>query len=260
MAVSEQDLQALKPAGAGGGTVSRLSRMLGTARLWLDGILRQIRRLLSLTVFSSLARRIIVLNLAGLAVLVIGILLLNQWRTGLIEARVQSLRVQGEIISAAIAASATVDSDVITVNPDRLLELQGSNTVSPLSFFDPSLEFPINPERVAPLLRNLVTPTRTRARIYDQQGLLILDSANLYARGELLKQVSKKPENPTFFLLDWWNAVADWLPGDDYPQYQELGADEGTRYPEVAAALTGAATAIVRVDSKHQLVVSVAVP
>ena len=260
MAVSEQDLQALKPAGAGGGTVSRLSRGLGTARLWLDGILRQIRRLLSLTVFSSLARRIIVLNLAGLAVLVIGILLLNQWRTGLIEARVQSLRVQGEIISAAIAASATVDSDVITVNPDRLLELQGSNTVSPLSFFDPSLEFPINPERVAPLLRNLVTPTRTRARIYDQQGLLILDSANLYARGELLKQVSKKPENPTFFLLDWWNAVADWLPGDDYPQYQELGADEGTRYPEVAAALTGAATAIVRVDSKHQLVVSVAVP
>src|SRR5690606_24351283 len=47
---------------------------------------------------------------------------------------------------------------------------------------------------------------------------------------------------------------------DDFPLYQEYGADEGKKYPEVAAALTGAPTAIVRVDSRHQLVVSVAVP
>ncbi|HTN63091.1 MAG TPA: stimulus-sensing domain-containing protein, partial [Devosia sp.] len=127
-----------------------------------------IGRFLNFTIFSSLTRRIIVLNLAGLLVLVVGILYLNQWRAGLIDARVQSLRVQGEIIAAAIAASATVDSDVISVNPDRLLGLQIGSSVSPLSYFDPTLEFPINPERVAPLLRNLITPTRTRARIYDQ--------------------------------------------------------------------------------------------
>ncbi|WP_082434708.1 sensor histidine kinase [Devosia sp. A16] len=238
----------------------KLNRIAGAVGTFVLAAIKQIRRLLELTIFSSLARRIIVLNLAGLAVLVIGILFLNQWRTGLIEARVQSLRVQGEIIAAAIAGDATVDSDVITVNPDRLIELQGSEVVSPLSFFDPSLEFPVNPERVAPLLRNLVTPTRTRARIYDQQGLLILDSANLYARGEVLRQITKPQDNGSFFLLDWWNAFVDWLPGDDYPQYQEFGADEGTRYPEVAAALGGAPTAIVRIDPKRQLVVSVAVP
>ena len=33
-----------------------------------------------------------------------------------------------------------------------------------------------------------------------------------------------------------------WVPGDDFPLYQEYGADEGNRYPEVAAALTGAAS------------------
>lgn len=222
--------------------------------------LRAIRRFLALTIFSSLAKRIMVLNLAGLAVLVIGILVLNQWRTGLIDARVQSLRVQGEIIAAAIAASATANSDVITVNPDRLLELQSGEPISSLSFFDPSLEFPINPERVAPLLRNLVTPTRTRARIYDQDGLLILDSANIYARGEILRRITKPQEGTGFFLFDWWNDLMAWLPGDDFPQYQEYGADEGKRYPEVAAALGGAPSAIVRVDNKHQLVVSVAVP
>lgn len=224
----------------------------------LGQILTGIRRFLDFTIFSSLTRRIIVLNLAGLLVLVVGILYLNQWRAGLIDARVQSLRVQGEIIAAAVAASATVDSDIISVNPDRLLEAQGAN-VSPLSYFDPTLEFPISPERVAPLLRNLITPTRTRARIYDQQGLLILDSDNLYARGEVLRQAIDTRQ-PNFFLLDWWNGLISWAPGDNYPTYQEYQADEGTRYPEVASALQGAPADFVRVDGQNQLVVSVAVP
>jgi two-component system, OmpR family, sensor histidine kinase ChvG len=262
LAVTEEELPGAPPASAETGTsrLSRLNHIAGAVGHYTLLGLARVKRLLELTIFSSLTQRIIVLNLAGLAVLVVGILFLNQWRTGLIEARVQSLRVQGEIIAAAIAASATVDSDVITVNPDRLLDLQGMETVSPLSFFDPNLEFPINPERVAPLLRNLVTPTRTRARIYDKQGLLIVDSANLYARGEVLRQITKGETPQSFFLVDWFNTLLDWLPGDDYPQYIEYGADEGTRYPEVAAALSGASTAIVRVDAKHQLVVSVAVP
>jgi len=218
-----------------------------------------IGRFLDITIFSSLTRRIIVLNLAGLLVLVVGILYLNQWRAGLIDARVQSLRVQGEIIAAAIAASATVDSDVISVNPDRLLELQGDGTVSSLSYFDPTLEFPINPERVAPLLRNLITPTRTRARIYDQGGLMILDSDNIYARGEVVRPVIET-EQDHFFLSDWWNAVLAWVPGDNFPKYQEYGVDEGSRYPEVASALAGAPADFVRVDGQNQLIVSVAVP
>ncbi|MHB1110619.1 MAG: stimulus-sensing domain-containing protein [Devosia sp.] len=249
-----------EPTGAGRTPRLGLERLRRRIVGPLNVVFGAVRRFLALTIFSSLARRIMVLNLAGLAVLVIGILVLNQWRTGLIDARVQSLRVQGEIIAAAIAASATANSDVITVNPDRLLELQTGEPISSLSFFDPSLEFPINPERVAPLLRNLVTPTRTRARIYDRDGLLILDSANIYARGEILRRITKPQEGTGFFLFDWWNTLMAWLPGDDFPQYQEYGADEGKRYPEVAAALAGAPTAIVRVDNKHQLVVSVAVP
>ncbi|HVX80973.1 MAG TPA: stimulus-sensing domain-containing protein, partial [Devosiaceae bacterium] len=232
---------------------------MGRRLLWLvDGI----RRLLALTIFASLTRRIVFLNLVGLAVLIVGILYLNQWRAGLIDARVQSLRVQGEIIAAAIAASATVDSDVIQVNPDRLLQLQSGDNVSPLSFYDPALEFPINPEQVAPLLRNLVTPTGTRARIYDQDGLMILDSANIYARGEVLRQLNPRQpateaSNP---VADWWNNLMRWVPGDDYPLYKDYGADEGKRYPEVDAALTGQPADVVRVDDHGKLVVSVAVP
>lgn len=229
---------------------------------WLLGVVAAIRRLLALTIFASLTRRIVFLNLVGFAVLIVGILYLNQWRAGLIDARVQSLRVQGEIISAAIAASATVDSDVIQVNPDRLLQLQPGDNVSPLSFYDPALEFPINPEQVAPLLRNLVTPTGTRARIYDQDGLLILDSSNIYARGDVLRQLNPPQAAPdqTFFLFDWWNRLLSWVPGDEYPLYKEYGADEGKSYPEVDAALGGNPADVVRVDGNGKLVVSVAVP
>src|SRR3954447_18621145 len=230
MAVTGQDLPGLTKSTAEG-----RRRTAAPSRLWVairhdfGRMTGAIGRLLAVTVFASLTRRIVFLNLVALAVLVVGILYLNQWRAGLIDARVQSLRVQGEIIAAAIAASATVDSDVIRVNPDRLLQLQTGDAVSPLSFFDPALEFPVNPEQVAPLLRNLVTPTGTRARIYDQGGLLILDSANIYARGDVLRQLNP-PQSGTgsgFFLFDWWNTIMSWVPGDNFPRYQEFGADEG---------------------------------
>ena len=78
--------------------------------------------------FSSLTRRIILLNIAGLLVLVIGILSLSQFRAGLIDARVRSLQVQADIIAGAIAASATVETDSITIDPDKLL--QGSGKIS----------------------------------------------------------------------------------------------------------------------------------
>ena len=58
--------------------------------------------------FSSLTRRIVFLNLAGLVALLVGQMYLSQFRAGLIDARVQSLLVQSEIIAGAFAASATV--------------------------------------------------------------------------------------------------------------------------------------------------------
>jgi two-component system sensor histidine kinase ChvG len=232
----------------------------GRPKSVISTLLHPLQRLFGYTIFSSLTRRIVVLNLAALAALVIAILYLNQWRAGLIDARVDSLRVQGEIISGAIAASASVDSDVITVDPDKFLQLQGDDPASTLSFFDQSLEFPINPERVAPLLRNLITPTGTRARIYDRSGLLILDSDNIYARGDVLRQISGSVDDEVLFFVDWWNRFFRWLRAGEFPRYQEYSGAEGLKYPEVKSALGGSTASIVRVDVNDRLVVSVAVP
>src|SRR6201993_538100 len=130
--------------------------------------------------FSSLTRRIVSLNIAGLLALVASILYLSQFRAGLIDARAQSLLVQAEIIAGAIAASATGQTNAITIDPDRLLALKAGETLAGPDEYSP-LDFPINPERVAPVLRTLISPTKTRARIYDPNGGLLLDSRTLEA-------------------------------------------------------------------------------
>jgi two-component system sensor histidine kinase ChvG len=209
--------------------------------------------------FSSLTRRIVILNLIGLAILVSGILYLNQFRAGLIDAKVQSLLTQGEIIAGALAASAGVDTDQVQLDPEKLLESEPGQASGGAD--DDSLGFTIDPERAAPILRRLVKPTGSRARIYGRDGALILDSDTFYSRGEVLRYDLPPPdaEKPDA-LTAFWQAVKTRMRQYDLPLYNEIGGDNGKAYPEVASALTGTSVPIVRVNDKGELVVSVAVP
>jgi two-component system sensor histidine kinase ChvG len=211
--------------------------------------------------FSSLTRRIVFLNLAGLVALVTGVLYLSQFRAGLIDARVQSLLTQSEIIAGAIAASATVETDSITIDPERLLELQAGESYGPSDEALSGIEFPINPERVAPVLRRLVSPTKTRARIYDRDGVLILDSRNLYGRGDVLRFDLPPPNSERPGLMErTFIALRRWFGRGDLPLYNELGPENGKGYREVAQALNGAHASMVRVNERGEVIVSVAVP
>ncbi|MGU9980938.1 stimulus-sensing domain-containing protein [Phreatobacter sp. HK31-P] len=236
---------------------------LRTVRPWtrFGRILARATRAVVNRSFSSLTRRIVLLNLVGLVALVSGILWLSQFRAGLIESRQQSLLVQGEIIAGAIAASAAVDGSVIPIDPDKLFELQLGGTGSAID--DPAalLEFPINPERVAPVLRRLTGPTETQARIYDREGNLILDSRNLYGRGDIqaldLPPIGTKPP----FYEKWWNEIRRFLRGGgNFPIYRDFGMRNGRSYPEVAQALNGQKVSMVRVNDRGELIVSVAIP
>ncbi len=219
-----------------------------------------IRRVFGNAVFSSLTRRILFFNLVALVVLVAGIMYLNQFREGLIDARVESLLTQGEIIAGAISASASVDTNSITIDPEKLLELQAGQSITPLPN-DEDLEFPINPERVAPVLRRLISPTRTRARIFDADANLLLDSRHLYTRGQVLRfdlpPIEPQPVGIIEQMNVWFNRMLQ--PGN-LPLYREPPGGDGSIYPEVMNALTGVRGAVVRVTDKGELIVSVAVP
>ena len=212
--------------------------------------------------FSSLTRRIVVLNLTGLVALSIGIIFLSQFRNGLIDARIQSLLVQGEIIAGAIASSATVESDSsITLDPDKLQNLQPGQSYGPNEDALYGIDFPINPERVAPILRRLVSPTKTRARIYDRDGVLLVDSRNLFGRGDVLRFDLPSPtaDKPGLFERAFI-ALRMWLGRGDLPVYHELGPDDGKGYAEVAQALNGQNASMVRINERGDVIVSVAVP
>lgn len=211
--------------------------------------------------FSSLTRRIVSLNIAGLAALVVSILYLSQFKAGLIDARAQSLVVQAEIIAGAIAASATIETNTITLDPDRLLDLKTGESYGPPDDIYSSIDFPINPERVAPVLRRLISPTATRARIYDRDGGLILDSRNLYGRGDVMRFDLPPPatEKPGFTERAMI-ALRTWLNQGDLPLYRELGPENGKGYSEVAAALDGQKESMVRINERGEVIVSVAVP
>jgi two-component system sensor histidine kinase ChvG len=207
--------------------------------------------------FSSLTRRIIFLNVTGLLALVVGILYLSQFRAGLIDARKESLLVQGEIIAGAIAASATVETDTITIDPERLLDLQAGESYGPSEEALSGLDFPINPERVAPVLRRLVSPTNTRARIYDRDGILILDSRNLY---DVLRFDLPPPTQRPGFLERAYVAIRTWLGRGTLPRYREIGQQNGKTYEEVDKALQGFKSSMVRINERAEVIVSVAVP
>ncbi len=210
--------------------------------------------------FSSLTRRIVFINVVGLIAFVAGILFLSQLRAGLIDARVQSLVVQGEIIASAIAASATVETDGIAIDPDRLLELQNGESYGPPDE-QFGLEFPINPERVAPVLRRLISPTHTRARIYGRDGTLIVDSRNLYGRGDVLRFDLPPPNAEKQGLLERaYIGLRKWLSRGDLPPYRELGPENGKGYPEVFQALNGQKASVVSMNNRGEVIVSVAVP
>jgi two-component system, OmpR family, sensor histidine kinase ChvG len=206
--------------------------------------------------FSSLTRRIVSLNIAGLLALVASILYLSQFRAGLIDARAQSLLVQAEIIAGAIAASATVQTNTITIDPDRLLDLKAGESYAGPEEYSP-LDFPINPERVAPVLRTLISPTKTRARIYDPNGTLLLDSRTLE---NVLRFELPPPAGQPGIAERALIAIRTWLNRGDLQLYKELGPENGTGYEEVANALKGQKRSMVRVNSRGEVIVSVAVP
>jgi len=211
--------------------------------------------------FSSLTRRIVFLNIAALIILVVGVLYLNKFRAGLIDSRIQSLLTQGEIIAGAVAAAATINTDAIIVDPDRLLQLQAGETIAPAEEELKSLEFPLNPERAAPILRRLISPTRTRARIFDREGVLIVDSRNLFRRGQILSFDLPSPEKDAgFSITKLWDRFGRWIFSGDLPLQMELAGESGKGYPEVVAALSGASVSVVRVNQKGELIVSAAVP
>ncbi|MEQ8268658.1 MAG: sensor histidine kinase [Parvibaculum sp.] len=235
---------------------------LGRMGLLLRGALASFRGFLARGRFSSLTRRIVAFNVAALFVLLSGILYLNQFREGLIDARRQSLLTQAEIIAGAVAQGATSSQGAKVIDPLAVGTILAPPPGDPAAGEMAEGDVPIIPDNAAPILRRLVLPTRTRARLYDKDGLLILDSRQLSASGQIVAFELPPPEGSDEIgaldrLTGWALGI---LPGRNLERFREAGSQNGTMYSEVVAALAGTASSRERVNDRGELIVSVAVP
>ena len=125
----------------------------------------------------------------------------------------------------------------------------------------------IDPERLRMLWRRM--SSNTRARIYDRDGALVADSRNVYGCGDVCFDLSSAStatpgvvERASIAIRKWYArlVVRRLLGRSDLPPYREPGASDGTGYPEVAQALDGKSAAIMRINDRGEVILSVAVP
>src|SRR5262249_61794372 len=132
-----------------------------------------------------------------------------------------------------IAASAGVDTNEVQLDPEKLLETEHSQA-SDDDDLSNSLDFTIDPERAAPILRPLVKPTGSRARVYNRDGAPTPDSDTFYSRGEVLRYGLPPPdaEKPDA-LSRFWQTVTTRMSQYDLPLYTEMGGGGRQSQPRV---------------------------
>jgi two-component system sensor histidine kinase ChvG len=98
---------------------------------------------------TRLGRLIIALNVLSLAILIAGAMVMNELRRGLVEARIDSLTTQGELMASIIEQAATVGE------PTPAMDAAYANDI---------------------VLQLLANPRGQRARLFDADGEVVADS------------------------------------------------------------------------------------
>ncbi|MGQ0673140.1 MAG: stimulus-sensing domain-containing protein [Hyphomicrobium sp.] len=210
-------------------------------------------------VSATLWRRILAANLVGLLIILGGFHFFWPEQVWVIDAKRDSLTTQAEIIATAIASDLRLEGDSVKIDTTKPPEGESSRAPYRDDAFR-SLELSIRPELVTPILRRLIQPTKTRARIYDKGGTLIVDSAALLTRGKIARPLPAADSGERPRMKNFWTRLTAWLIDKELPVYTEIGSGRGTAYPEVRRALTGSSTAMLLLSEKGEQIVSVAVP
>src|SRR6516165_1563876 len=189
---------------------------------------------------SPLTRRILAVNILALALLAGGFLYLGKYQASLVGQQIESLKTQGEGFAAVLGEGAVLDS----VDEGEILL----------------------PDLARQMMRRLVEPTRTRARLFDMKGEIIADSRVLRGPGDsvqVLELPAPKTAGPIARFADRiYDWVVDELPRRTrYPVYRENASQRADDYPEVIRALRGETASAIRGDpASAGLVLSVAIP
>jgi len=123
------------------------------------------------------------------------------------------------------------------------------------------MELSIQPQVVAPILNRLIEPIKTRARIYDRGGTLVVDSSLWLKSGQIIGSDARPRKNVGHpRTKNFWTRLQHWLINKEVQVYKEIGQANGQYYPEVRDALKGKTKALLLLNRKGEQIVSLAVP
>lgn len=198
--------------------------------------------------FSPLTGRILAVNLIAPLLLLAGLLYLDQYERALIANELDGLRVQADLIAAAIGEGA-VTAEMETFENLRL----------------PVTSHRLQPDSSRAMVRRLAELGGVRARLFDPNGLLVADSRRLMGPGGMVQVADLPPPEPVSFVGTLRNAY-DWVKralslGRSLPRYVERVEQTASDYDEVVEAIEVAvpATAVRQIDRDRKLL-SAAVP
>lgn len=181
-----------------------------------------------------LAVSILAANGLALAILIAGMLAMGETRRGLVDAKIDALRAEGELIANILAEGATEG------DPAPILRHDDARA----------------------LLRQLYVPQDTRVRIFDKGGLTVADSHALADRFDILElpPPGEGPARPPAAPgRDAFSRLLDGL-ADLLRSPEERAALQRDVADEISAAVQGDLAAGVRRTEGGSRVVSVSVP
>jgi two-component system, OmpR family, sensor histidine kinase ChvG len=184
---------------------------------------------------SPLTARILLINLMAPLMLAGGLVYLDQYRSALVDARIEAMFIQGELIAGALGESALAAGQPAPALDARLATL---------------------------IVRRTVAVTGTRARLFDDAGRLIADSRFLPGRSVAQRALPPHPTpSPPGFSQRLYDRVLNWLPSSGHlPLYEERPVPRVDDFPEAVQALGGEAASYVRSAGDSGMIISVAVP
>jgi len=189
---------------------------------------------------SPLTRRILAVNVLALALLAGGFLYLGKYQASLVGQQIEALKTQGEVFAAALGEGAVLDS----VDEGEILL----------------------PDLARQMMRRLVEPTRTRARLFDVKGEIVADSRVLRGPGDSVQVLELPAPKTVGPVMRFADRVYDWIVEElprrtRYPVYLESVSQRADDYPEVMRALRGETASAIRSDpASAGLVLSAAIP
>lgn len=177
-------------------------------------------------------------NVLALAILVAGILYLDDYKENLIQAELSALATQAELFAVALSEGAVAETP------------SGHYRVSSIS---------------KQMVRRMVKTTGTRARLFRLDGKLTADSRRLAGAGRTIEieelpppEGSNSALSRAFDLFD--RVINAFTVRRQLARYEEKSVQRASDYPEAVAALNGDYVKAVRRGDKDSLVLSVAVP